>query len=458
MSGRGPDDEVALAARTWYNVALQHPNTPDRYGPMYAEPTPGWNVFKQIFTEHWDGFKGVRPRYNTPYYDDLVDKMLGCGNPDTMGYIEYRCLHCGQGKHRVAMSCKSSLCLRCAKVYVDNWVAQVGKMLHDGVIYRHIVLTVPDILRTPFYQNAEALLSPFMQCGVKCLDDFLSTVSGKALKGGYIVVVQTHGRNGQYNPHLHIIATSGGWDEQVQKWMHLGYLPYPMLHKKWQWYALEMCREALKTDAMARLVKACYDRYREGFVTNVQKGDVPSRYQSLATYLAKYVVSPPISVRRIDRYDGHSVTYHYRSHKTERVERETVDVYTFIGRMVQHVFPKGFQRVRYYGVQATKTFAKIKRMIHDALAKIQGIVKGAIKIIAAKTYRERYQQSTGRDPLLCPHCHHEMGLWKIWHPAYGVLHDELGAIRRGKYASKEKRAAPEGAHGRALWSASHRVS
>jgi Transposase zinc-binding domain len=188
---------MALAAWTWYNKALQHPNTPDRCGPMYAEVTPGWNVFKQIFTEHWEGFKPFRPRYNTPYYDDLVDKMLRCGNPDQIGSIEYRCLHCGQGKHRVAMSCKSSLCLRCAKVYVDNWVAQVGKMLHDGVIYRHIVLTVPDVLRTPFYQHAEALLSPCMQCGVQCLDDFFSTVSGKALKGGYIVVVQTQGRTGQ---------------------------------------------------------------------------------------------------------------------------------------------------------------------------------------------------------------------------------------------------------------------
>ena len=59
------------------------------------------------------------------------------------------------------------------------------------------------------------------------------------------------------------------------------------------------------------------------------------------------MVSPPISLRRIDRYDGHHVTYHYRSHTSERVERETVDVYTFIGRMVQHVFPKGFQRIRY---------------------------------------------------------------------------------------------------------------
>src|SRR5437879_863911 len=302
------------------------------------------------------------------------------------------------------MNCKSSLCLRCAKVYVDALVAQVGKMLHEGVIYRHIVLTVPEVLRTTFYQNAQALLSPFMKCGVQCLDDFFSTVSGKPLKGGYIVVIQTHGRNGQYNPHLHIIATSGGWDEQAQKWVHLGYLPYPMLHKKWQWHVLEMVRKTLGTAEIDRVVDACYKTYPNGFVANVQKGDVPSRYQSLATYLAKYVVSPPISLRRIDRYDGPRVTYHYRSHKSERVEQETVDVFTFIGRMIQHTFAKGFKRIRYYGVQATKTFAKIKGLIHEALAKVKGLVKGAIKIMAPLTYRQRYQQSTGRDPLRCPNC------------------------------------------------------
>lgn len=400
---------------------------------MIVEPSRDWNVFKQIFVDHWQGFKQFRPRYDTPYYQGLVDKMLDCGNPDKMGSIEYRCLDCGQGKHLVSMSCKSSLCLRCAKVYVDDWVTQVSKMLHEGVIYRHIVLTVPDVLRTPFYQNADVLLSPFMKCGVKCLDDFFREVSGKTLKGGYIVVVQTHGRNGQYNPHLHIIATSGGWDAQAEQWVHLGYLPYPMLHKKWQWYALEMCREALQTNEMDRLVKTCYAKYPNGFVANVQKGDVPSRYQSLARYLAKYVVSPPISLRRIDRYDGRDVTYHYRSHRSERVEWERVDVYTFIGRMIQHSFAKGFKRIRYYGVQATKTFVKIKDMIRQALAKVGGIVKGAIKIIAAKSYRERYRESSGRDPLICPHCHHEMGLWKVWHPKYGVVYDELDTIRRGRY-------------------------
>jgi hypothetical protein len=156
----------------------------------------------------------------------------------------------------------------------------------------------------------------------------------------------------------------------------------------------------------------------------------------LARYLAKYVVSPPISLRRIDGYDGHQVTYHYRSHKSERVERETVDVYTFIGRMMQHVFAKGFKRIRYYGVQATKTFEKMKGLIREAFAKVKGVVRGAVKIIARLTYRQRYHQSSGRDPLMCPHCHHEMELWKVWHPKYGVVYDELEAIKKGKYGSR----------------------
>ena len=88
---------------------------------MLAAPSRDWNVFKQIFAEHWDEFTHVQPRYQTSYYDGLVAKMLACGTPEKMGYVEYRCLQCGQGKHLVSMSCQSSLCLRCAKVYVDNW-------------------------------------------------------------------------------------------------------------------------------------------------------------------------------------------------------------------------------------------------------------------------------------------------------------------------------------------------
>jgi Putative transposase/Transposase zinc-binding domain len=417
-------------------------NTPTWCDPMMAQPSRDWNVFKQIFADHWDAFQHAHPRYQTAYYNGLVAKMLACGNPDKMGYLEYRCPHCGQGTHRVAMSCKSSLCLRCAKVSVDNWGSQVSKMLHAGVIYRHMILTVPAMFRMTFYQNAAVVLSAFMRCGAQCLDDFYSTVRGKALKGGAITVLHTHGRNGQYHPHLHLLATSGGYDAQGACWEHLQYVPYDLLRRKWQWHLLTMLHQTLQTEAIKQLVDACFRQYPNGLVTNVQKGQVPSQYQSLARYVAKYVVSPPISVRRIDRYDGERVTYHYRSHRTERMEHEIVTADTFIGRMVQHTVPKGFKRIRYYGVQATKTFAKVKVAIQAALAKVEGVVQGTVQIIARLTYRLRYEQSTGRDPLRCPHCRHEMGVWRIWHPTYGVIYDEGEVIKRGTYASTAQRAGP----------------
>jgi hypothetical protein len=139
---------------------------------MLTASARNWSVFQQIFADHWEAFQHAHPRYQTPYDDSLVAKMLACGQPDKMGSVAYRCLHCGQGTHVVAMSCKSSLCLRCAKVYVDNWVSQVSQVLHVGVIYRHIILTVPAMFRPTFDQHAVVVLSAFMRCGAQCLDDF----------------------------------------------------------------------------------------------------------------------------------------------------------------------------------------------------------------------------------------------------------------------------------------------
>jgi hypothetical protein len=211
-----------------------------------------------------------------------------------------------------------------------------------------------------------------------------------------------------------------------------------------------MLREEMDTEEIERIVDQCYKKYPKGFVAHVEKGDVPGRYKSLAKYLAKYVVSPPISVRRIDSYDGQTVTYHYRSHKTEKIEKDRVGVYTFIGRMIQHVLPKGFKRIRYYGVQATKTFEKIKGIIQEALAKIKKVVKDGIKIIERKNYRERYKESTGKDPCLCPCCGKEMDIWEIRHPAYGVIYKGYEEVKGNKYESKEQKVFLEKGNGKAI--------
>jgi hypothetical protein len=85
------------------------------------------------------------------------------------------------------------------------------------------------------------------------------------------------------------------------------------------------------------------------------------------------------------------------------------------------------------------TFEHLKAQ-QAALAK----VKGAVKIIAPMTYRQRYHQSTGRDPLRCPHCHGEMTVWRIWHPTYGIIYDEATAIKRGRYERRRERAPTPG--------------
>ncbi len=383
-------------------------------------------------------------------------------NPEKMGSIEYLCQVCGKDSRIVPMSCKSTFCLRCSKVYVDDWVSQVTKQntkqLHEGVIYRHIVLTMPEGLRPLFYNKREELYGELFQCGVNSLDEFYSVTSGKELTGGYILVLQTHGRNGQYNPHLHIIGSSGGLDKANNKWEHLDYMPYRVLHKKWQWHLLEMLKRKVSKSELGDVVDRMYRKYPKGFVSNVQKGEVPSRYHSLAKYIAKYVVSPPISLRRIDAYDGRRVRYHYKSHLTEQMEEEEVDVYTFIGRMIQHVLAKGFQRVRYYGVQATKSYAKYKGIIQESLLKVGKVVKGAIKIISPKNYRQRYQESTGNDPFLCSSCGAEMEVWKIWHPGYGIIYHALDKILSGGYEQKKEVERDESTGGCAVRSTPRNIS
>lgn len=379
--------------------------------------------FKQIFLDHWESFKQMHPAYDDEHYEESIQKMLGCGD-DSNGYTEYICTFCGSDKRRIAFSCKSGFCLSCGKVYGDKVVLQVSKTLHPGVSYRHIVLTVPEQLRETFYQRRKQreLYSLLLRTAYKCLEDVVNTATRKRLIIGATIVIHTHGRSGIYNPHAHVIMTDGGIDREEEKWVELGYFPYSLIHKKWQYHLLTMIKDFVG-EKVGALVDMLWKKYSKGFVSHVSKGEAPTNSKGLAKYLAKYVASPPISLKRILNYDGKSVIYCYEDHKSEQKKTETVSAETFIGRMVQHIFPKGFQRIRYYGLQATKTFAKWCDKVEEGLKKIGKLVKGVYQIIALKNYRNRYLTSSGKDALLCRHCGNEMELWKIWHPARGFLYD-----------------------------------
>jgi Putative transposase/Transposase zinc-binding domain len=399
------------------------------------------NVFKQIFSDGWTAFLERHPRYAT--VDEVVQKMLGCGDA-ARGHAVYLCPDCLE-RHVVAFSCKSPFCLSCAKVYGQNWVETVQEMLHPGVKYRHLVLTVPEALRTLIYRHAVPLLEGLMQAARTAIDAVVRQAKRQTVLLGYIVVLQTAGRSATYNPHLHVLMTDGGLRAEGA-WQPLGYVPYDLLHRVWQEQVLALITTRLPGDAEAeRLVVALRRRYPRGFVAHLQ-GDVLPRMKQLTRYLVKYVVSPPLALSRIVAYDRvhGTVTYWYRDHLSQGKRTvETVDRTTFIGRMVQHILPKGFQRIRYYGLQATCTLAKMRQKV---VAAVQGAVQQVIAGLGAqrrRRYRERMQATLGRDPLRCPRCGTALWLWRIWHPRYGLLYDELEQMKqRGGVLLHERSPGP----------------
>ena len=197
------------------------------------------------------------------------------------------------------------------------------------------------------------------------------------------------GRHGPYPPHRPLLATRGGLDAPGQSWEPGHDLPYARLRRTWPWSLLRLGRQTLKTEVVNQLVETGFQRYPQGRVTNVHKGQVPSPSQSCARYVATDVVSPPLAVRRIDHSDGRRVTSHSRSHSTARVAHATVEGDTCSGRRVPPAMSKGCKRLRDDGGQATKTFAKRKVVIPAALAQVAGVGKGAGQSIARLTSRPR---------------------------------------------------------------------
>ena len=162
--------------------------------------------------------------------------------------------------------------------------------------------------------------------------------------------------------------------------------------------------------------------------------------------MAQYVVSPPISLRRILSDDGQRVRYWENDHTTKQRQEEEGAALTFMGRMVHHMRPKGFHRIRSYGLHAPWKAKKVKGVLTALMVALGRLIRGTYRI-AAMTSRDRGLASTGRDPLRCARCGGEMILWQVWPPRYGMVYDELREIKRGRYGPRRGIPPDTGANG-----------
>ena len=379
--------------------------------------------FKAIFTDHWSAFVAKHPRYNTTYYEGEITKMLDCGT-DAMGFAVYECLSCGEGQHKVRFSCKGKACLQCGKRYASESMKKIAARLLPRVRYRQVVLTLPSQLRVVFYNapNRHTVYSQFMLLAQRCLEEYIQNrFRCGSLMIATIVFIHTNGRNGSYNPHLNVILGEGDFNAKTTQWLQFTHLDYAPLRLLWQKHLLNFVGDTF--GELNGLVERLWQAYPKGFYANPGNRDkVPStsNYKGLVRYLTKYLASPPIGMSRITAYKQGQVSYYYQSHQTKRIEYECIDVEVFIGRMVQHILPKGFQRVRYYGLQATASFKKW----YEVIARIAGdLVDAMVSYVNRVRYAELFEEVTGRNPLSCQHCGDEMELTRLFHPLKGFFYD-----------------------------------
>lgn len=382
--------------------------------------------FKRIFTSHWSAFVGNNPRYDTDYYYLAVKKMLSCGSEEG-GFATYQCLGCGKGEHKVNFSCKGKACPQCGKRYARDSMVKIATKLFPGVSYRQAVLTLPEQLRIPFHNhpNHSRLYSRFMGLAEPCLSELIQEkFKNSDYKIALIVFLHTNGRNGSYNPHLHVILAEGALLPGAKEWRRFQHLSLARLRLLWQQHLLDAM--ASEFPERSGVIKTLWDDYPDGFYAhpgNNHKEKVPTKsYRGLINYLTRYLSSPPIGLSRIVAYDDREVKYYYQSHRTKSRVYEIIDAHVFIGRMVQHILPKGFQRIRYCGLQATATFKKWYEIIAQAAG---DLVDAMVSYAKRMTYADFFEEIAGRNPLQCSFCGRGMELVRLFHPDRGVFFDLL---------------------------------
>ena len=122
--------------------------------------------------------------------------------------------------------------------------------------------------------------------------------------------------------------------------------------------------------------------------------------------------------KRIDKYDGDNVTFHYNRHEDEKLIVETIPALEFMERLIQHIPEKNFKIIRYYGVYARHR--ESNKLLYNAISKQKHKI-----LLSFNRWRESIIFSFGYDPLHCSCCGKTMTILDIYYKNKRVSLEEL---------------------------------
>ena len=379
-------------------------------------------IIKKILKNHFEEFKlkywnKVR-REMRDQIENTVIKALNCGNIEK-GYIKHKCIDCGE-EYIQGFTCKSKFCTKCGRKYSMEWAEKQVENILD-VPHRHAVFTIPEELRVYFYRKRE-LLKDLQDATYKVLDSFHKMKTKGNYELGVISVVHTFGGDLKWNPHIHALYTEGGIDRNNKWFKKLDFIPYTYMKKVWRKLVLDIIKNNFRDRKTRNLINKLY---KKEFYVNAERR--LTNIKQATQYIGRYLARPAIAEYRIINYDGKNVTYWYENKKPKGKREITVNVLEFIGKITQHIHPKGFRVARRYGL-----YSRIKNKLSIEILKLYNFMKhrNISKLIkkkntVKKNFKDRLIESFGVNPYICKKCGKDMILWEIWHYKYGLIYNAL---------------------------------
>ncbi|MCD8501662.1 MAG: transposase [Bacillaceae bacterium] len=357
------------------------------------------NILQNIFKDHFEEMLYIlHPREAVI---ENVNKMISCGDPSS-GSAMYGCSKCGNLKF-VPFRCHSRFCPTCGNHYsMERTTSMSFKLIHCQ--HRHCVFTIPEELRPFFLEDRNLLNCLFRAVQSVVLRMFSKENKSENFVPGFICVLHTFSRSLHWNPHIHCLVSEGGAGN-ITPWRHLKHFNYSFLRTAFR-TALLNEMEAHIGKSFKIIKSSIYKQCDDGFYVYAKPNKCNPMH--VAKYIGRYLGRPVISTKRIDKYDGNFVTFHYNRHEDDKLIVETLPALDFIERLIQHIPEKNFKMIRYYGLYARhhKQDSKLKKAVSKEKHKL---------LRSLNEWRTSISISFGYDPLKCSCCGETMGILEIYY-------------------------------------------
>jgi hypothetical protein len=329
-----------------------------------------------ILREHGQAFLDRYGKSLSAAQRQALRDLAVCRTATLGGHVEH-CLDCGH--ETIAYnSCRNRHCPKCQALTRAHWLEQQAEHLLP-VEYHHVVFTLPSEVAALALANPTVLYDLLMRSAAATLRIVAADAKYLGACLGVLMVLHTWGQNLHHHPHVHCVVAGGGLscDESgridvAPRWISCRpgfFLPVRVLSRVFRQEYLAGVRNAFEQGRLrlpGSLQSLAQPIDRAAWFTALAAKDwvVYAKPpfggpEQVLKYLARYTHRVAISNSRlVDMNDGR-VTFRYKDYADDHKQKTmTLSVDEFLRRFVQHVLPKGFVKVRHYGLLANRQRAE----------------------------------------------------------------------------------------------------